>query len=164
MHHYLSTVQPTDGERLVIDYENIPGEVPPTLMNLIEAVAILQREVPTCPVAIYSGHLIKQDLGEAYDSLLASCSLWIAHYGVEEPAWPTDTWPTWDVWQYTDVEIVDGVSEPCDGDRFNGDERGVRQWFNAYAAVPVPELPVVTVEITAPEGVLVIVVVNGEGI
>lgn len=46
---------------------------------------------------------------------LASYPLWVAHYNVLTPR-GTDTWSTYNMWQYDDSVAVSGIRNPVDGD------------------------------------------------
>ena len=85
--------------------------------NLCDAVGNLLQMRPDLQVTIYSGHLIKEQLGSTKNDYLAeNTSLWIAQYTTAAaPSWPTATWPLWSLWQYTDKATVDGITKPVDG-------------------------------------------------
>lgn len=167
MDHYISetdTLMPL-GSRVCLDHED--EDV--SLGDLLTAVSAIQMARPDLQIAIYSGHLIKDQLGAECNEALAETSLWIAHYtSNESPTWPYQTWPMWSLWQYTDSETVEGVSDPVDANRWNGTEEHLLEWFGpAGGSEPIPEPQpqhVVTVAIEAPTGVQVIVRVNGEEI
>lgn len=162
MINYLNAINPQPGDRVVVDHEH--KDV--TLTDLKQAVQfLLDYEIPL-EVTIYSGHTIKEQLGNKYDPLLAKTSLWIAHYtSANAPTWPKGTWATWSLWQYTDAAATAGVAAACDGNRFNGSEENLRRWFNATpkpVPEPVPEEVSVDISITVPEGVAVNITINGE--
>lgn len=124
---FLEVVQPEDGERVVADYEDDRLDI----SELVEFLKEIQYINPTLQLTVYSGHLIKEQLGSTrHDWLANNTSLWIAHYTQSAaPKWPTATWPTWSLWQYSDREYVDGFSGPIDGDRFNGSDEQMLKWF-----------------------------------
>lgn len=166
MQHFIDTVQPVPGERLCIDHEEKA-----TLNELVKAVKYLQDN-SLAEITIYSGHLIKDQLGNQYNETLAQTSLWIAHYtGAEGPSWPKKTWPAWSLWQFTDKAAVTGISAPVDGNRFNGSAENCLKWFGPRGdnvPVPIPEPkpePVnnlAIVSIQTPPGVDLQVIVNGK--
>jgi lysozyme len=123
--NYLSTVMPWRG-----------------LDDLYEVLNLLESVASDCPVTIYSGHLIKEQVGNERHSALARHGLWLAHYD-DVPVWPTTTWPMWELWQYTDSEDVIGVSTPCDANIFAGGNRRAIAWFGG----PKRKEPTVNVEI-----------------
>jgi lysozyme len=144
MQHYLDVVKPVPGERLAIDHE-----ADATLDELVEAVIFLLAQRQNYQVTVYSGHLIKEQLGDNHNLVLALCtSLWIAQYG-PEPEWPSGTWSTWSLWQWTDEETVPGISAPVDGDRWNGSDEALLKWLapagSAPGPTPEPRKPVVTI-------------------
>jgi lysozyme len=164
MDHYLKTVDPLQGERLCIDHEEKAS-----LAELKQAVARLWTRRPDLQLTIYSGHLIKDQLGSKYDELLAQTSLWIAHYTSGSPTWPKGTWPNWSLHQYTDKGSATGIKGPIDANKWNGSEEALVSWMTPGGApVPAPEpepdaeTKKVTINITAPEGVEVTVNLNGK--
>jgi lysozyme len=86
-----------DGEdRACIDHED--EEV--SLDDLKEFAAELERRVGR-RVTLYSGHLIKEQVGTTLCSELKDTDLWLAQYG-DKPSWPVATWPKLWAWQFTD--------------------------------------------------------------
>jgi lysozyme len=140
MFHYLSTIDPVEGERVCIDHEPDANGNEPSLETLKDAIQYILDNRPDLQITVYSGHLIKDQLPDTvHDELLAGTSLWIAHYTANDsPKWPTGTWKTWSLWQYTDSESVAGIS-PVDGDRWNGTEEALRAWFGPAGTEPQPE-------------------------
>ncbi|MCE5245081.1 MAG: GH25 family lysozyme [Syntrophobacteraceae bacterium] len=126
--HFLS-VADTDSI-LVLDLEpNTTGKS----MSLAEAEEFVQyvRDVTGRYPGIYSGHTLRELLGDRTDSPLVNCWLWTARYS-KAPVIPR-AWKTWTFWQYTDGKVGQGPHEvkgigPCDRDVFNGDE----QTFKAF--------------------------------
>lgn len=160
--HYLKTVDPDPGERLCIDYEDAAL----SLDDLRQAIRAIRKADETLQVTVYSGHLLKEQLGSGYDEELATTSLWVAQYTTAAaPTWPQGTWPVWTLWQFTDRANVAGIESLVDGDRFNGDVEQCLRWFGLAGPDPAPgpePIPdqLVTVGIRAPEGVTVQVYVN----
>lgn len=168
MSFYLDTVDPVKGERVVIDYE----ENGCTLDDLYEAVERLLDDPRGLQITVYSGHLLKEQLGDKHDSLLASnTDLWLAQYTTGEPSWSNETYPQWALWQYSENGEVSGIDDAyVDLDRFNGDDGALVKWISPKDHVepkpprpprPPPPLPseLVKVAITAP--IPVRVSVNG---
>jgi lysozyme len=69
---------------------------------------------------IYSGHVLKEQLGGKHDPALARHRLWLAQYGTDHPTWPNATWPAWWLWQWTEHGDCPGVAGYVDCDRFDG--------------------------------------------
>lgn len=134
MKHYFNTVDPRPGERMVIDHE-----ADASLDELKKAVKLLLGTPRNLQVTVYSGHTIKDQLGDTCDEYLRdNTSLWIAHYA-SQPTWPKATWPAWSLWQYTDKASVAGISQPVDGDNWNGSVENLIKWFGPAAPAPEPE-------------------------
>jgi len=136
MAHYLDTVQPVYGERVCIDHEPLSGHPDPSIDDLRAAVAYLAADPRNLQVAIYSGHLIKDQVPSgAVDESLEATALWVAQYTTASaPSWPKATWPVWTLWQYTDSATVPGITGPVDGDRFNGSNDALRRWMGPAPA------------------------------
>ena len=120
---FLSKANADDQTLLVLDYEPNGNST----MTLDQAKAFVSRvqEVTGRFPGLYSGNLIKEQLGgQPADPVLSQCFLWLAQYGPAPKNIPA-TWSTWTMWQYTDGNIgpqphsVDGIGN-CDRDQFNG--------------------------------------------
>src|SRR5262245_26031505 len=118
MAYYLDVIEPVQGERVVIDYE----EDGCTLDQLKAAVEYLKGDQRELRVSIYSGHLLKEQLGSKHDSYLAeNTDLWLAQYTSGTPSWSTGTYPHWTLWQYSETGESDGIDGGYgDLKRFNG--------------------------------------------
>jgi GH25 family lysozyme M1 (1,4-beta-N-acetylmuramidase) len=136
MKHYLKYAKAEPGARVCIDYEDPAC----TLSDLHEAVAAIAGIDDSLQIAIYTGHLLKEQLGDKHDRQLSRCSLWLAQYTAGEPSWPKGTWEHWSLWQFTDGDVggspreVPGVSSPMDCNEFNGNKQACAQWFGPVAA------------------------------
>jgi len=165
MAYYLKTIDPVPGERVVIDYE----EAGCTLDQLHEAVQALAGDPRDLQITVYSGHLLKEQLGNDHDSLLAGATdLWLAQYTSGTPTWPTGTYEYYALWQFSETGEVPGIDDSyVDLNQFDGTDAGLLQWISPQGVTPPvpPPLPKpverVRVGITAPEGVSVGVRVNG---
>jgi lysozyme len=156
---FLETIEPVEGERVVIDYE----EDGCTLDTLKEAVAALLDADLDLKITVYSGHLLKEKLGDECDDFLAQhTDLWLAQYtdDFDSISWPEGTYPQWTLHQYSQTGSVPGVASDCDLDRFNGSDDELLAWINPNGGDQI-EPPVagrtVRVNIFAPPDVEVIV-------
>lgn len=133
--HFLEIAQADKATLLVLDYEPNPSGGTMSLDQAREFVAHLDAVLGRFP-GFYSGHLIKQQLGnQPADPVLAQCFLWIAQYG-PKPTLIPPTWPTWTLWQYTDGSVgpdphsVKGIGF-CDRDMFNGSLANLKKLWGA---------------------------------
>ena len=77
---FLNVVKPRQGERVVADHE-IAGV---TLDDLITFLQAIQDTRPDLQLTVYSGHLIKEQLGATRTDWLAdNTSLWIAQFATQ---------------------------------------------------------------------------------
>ncbi|MGC4026242.1 MAG: glycoside hydrolase family 25 protein [Mesorhizobium sp.] len=162
--HYLTTIKPEPGARVVIDYEDAAC----TLDDLRAAIRRIEQSDASLQITVYAGHLLKEQLGGKNDPVLARTSLWIAQYNNTGPSWPSGTWPTWTAWQFTDKATIAGINPPTDGNQFNGSRENCLKWFgpasaSARTAQPEPAFDPagVTISIDARPGTPVAIVVNG---
>jgi lysozyme len=132
---FLATVNPGPDTLIVLDYE--PNTQGPT-MSLDDARAFLSEinaNVGRFP-GLYSGSLIKEQLGNNKDPILAQCFFWLAQYGPNAAVPPN--WSTWTLWQYTDGNLgpqphtVPGIGA-CDRDKFNGDLDALQRLWGVTA-------------------------------
>jgi lysozyme len=145
MDWFLKVVDPVQGELMCLDHEDYGVSI----NDLCDAVEYLKAERPDVKIAIYSGHVIKEQLGSAHNSILAEhTTLWIAQYTTAPaPSWPSGTWSQWSLWQYTDKGTCSGVDGPVDSNLFNGSVKECKAWLSPavpmaeelLASAPVPE-------------------------
>ncbi|BBZ93111.1 hypothetical protein BRDID11004_59900 [Bradyrhizobium diazoefficiens] len=163
---YLSVIDPVDGERVVIDYEEDNCSLT-TLKDAIQALLDYGRNLQ---ITVYSGHLLKEQLGDHHDEYLAEhTDLWLAQYTSDESniSWPSGTYPQWSLWQYSEIGEIPGIDDSyVDLDNFNGTDANFLKWINTKGGFPMPVPPpepseLVRVAITAPEHVDMRVSING---
>lgn len=164
MAFYIDVVRPCKGERVVIDYE----EDGCTLGQLHEAVRALLDSELDLKITVYSGHLLKEQLGDTQDEYLAAhTDLWLAQYTSGSISWPEGTYPEWRLWQYSENGVIPGIDDAyVDLNNFNGTEDEFMKWISPESGVPIPIPPrpgarLVDINIDAPEGITVNVTVNG---
>lgn len=167
MQFYLDTIDPVEGERVVIDYEEDGCD----LDDLHRAVEFLASDPRGLQITVYSGHLLKEQLNGDSDELLAAeTDLWLAQYTSGTPSWSTGTYPTYTLWQYSENGEIDGINDSyVDLNRFNGSDEELLAWISPSGHAPEPPEPPqpetsVQVAITAPQDVQVNVTVNGSSV
>lgn len=161
MAYYLRVVDPVPGERMVIDYE----EDGCTLDDLHEAVDALAADPRGLQITVYSGHLLKEQLGSDGDAFLTGLTdLWLAQYTTGTPSWPSNTYPEWTLWQYSESGSVDGIDgSAVDLDRFNGSDADLLKWISpGKIPIPGPDLIPISVALTLPDDVAITISINGE--
>lgn len=167
MKFYLDTIQPVNGERVVIDYEE-DGCTLDDLKTAVEALMDINRSLG---ITVYSGHLLKEQLGNQHDSFLAeNTDFWLAQYTSGQPSWPDETYPEWTLWQYSETGHVAGIDGGyVDLNNFQGNDQEFLEWISPTGATPKPPQPdpdplpsqgLVKVNIIAPQGIRVAVSVN----
>lgn len=157
---FLGAVNPRQSERVVADHEKPPGEDAPSLDDLITFLQAIQSARPDLQLTVYSGNLIKEQLGSTRNDWLAkNTSLWLAQYTAGQPSWPSATWPAFSLWQFTDEGSVPGFDGAVDCDRFNGPAENFVKWVgppSQSASAPPKPTP-------RPEGVKIAMTIQADG-
>jgi lysozyme len=100
--NFLTYARPEDDELISLDWE--PSDGPDmTLDQARHFVQMIKDETGRWPV-IYGGHLLRESIDHNPDSVLGNCPLWYARYANSPIGIPTQVWPTYTLWQYTDGE------------------------------------------------------------
>ncbi|MCL2714674.1 MAG: glycoside hydrolase family 25 protein [Alphaproteobacteria bacterium] len=92
--HFLDCAEPDAATLLALDHED--RDVP--LTNARKFMELVKERVGRYPV-LYSGFLIKEQLGDRKDSFWSKRRLWLCHYAVT-PKWPRAWQSPWLI-QYT---------------------------------------------------------------
>lgn len=132
---FLSQVEMHPGDLApVLDIERTDG-IPPEIMRE-EATIWLQKVEATLKIKpiIYSNlHFYEKYLAGHFDHY----PLWIARYSEDTPY--LDNGKAWDIWQYSNVGCIDGISEKVDMNVFPGslESLGRLRWYpEATIATP----------------------------
>lgn len=153
---FVSTAQPDDGTLLAADHEDA-GVSLDDLKTFLHCVQFLTSRSPV----LYSGNVLKEQLGSAHDLELSQYRLWIAQYA-PAPTWPTAVWPTWWLWQFSGSWLVPGISGNVDASAYQrGSDDLMDEWAGAPPQPVLPEDQTVSIDITVPPDVRLRVSVNG---
>ena len=159
---FLACATPKPNDLICADYEDDAMSLDDLQAFLAAIYSLVGRRA-----VIYSGHLIKEQVGNRIMPGLAEHQLWIAQYTTaSQPEWPKGTWPSYFLWQFTDTGSAPGVTGGVDCNTSPLEEDVLRACWNGSAltppAPPEPETdqPMVTVMVTvhAPPGIAVRVV------
>jgi lysozyme len=150
MEFYLSVLQPRQGERVVIDWEDAAVG----LEDIHDAVDWLTETRPDLQITIYGSSSFLKERVPADDRLGLLTSLWVASYTKNpQPTHWGPAWETYSLWQFSDKATVAGYG-PVDGNRFNGSSEACRRWMGPVTEEPPPPaLPTLTVTVEADEPV-----------
>lgn len=140
----------------VLDWEDA-GVTTANALTFLNRIAELTGRGPV----LYSGHVVKDAQNASFNEELTGYKLWLCHYTTGLPTLPKGFESYW-LWQYTDKGDCPGVNSPVDLNAITiPADQFVEDW-TGEAVLPPDEL-VVSVIISAPEGVRVEVqVVNGD--
>jgi GH25 family lysozyme M1 (1,4-beta-N-acetylmuramidase) len=122
--NFLKKAKPDDKTLVALDYEPTKSNTM-SLAQAREFLTKIEKELGRKAI-IYSGHLIKEQLGNKKDRFFGSHRLWLAQYA-DAPV-PQKSWEKAWIWQYTDGENGPG---PKGVDGIPGDSKG-RLDCNAY--------------------------------
>jgi lysozyme len=92
---------------------------------------------------VYSGHVLKGQLGDSHDSELSQYRLWLAQYTSGAPSWPKATFPRWWLWQYTEHGDCGGIPGDSEGNldlnKYDGTKQQlINEWREEVPAKPEP--------------------------
>lgn len=96
--NFISTATPDNNTLVALDYETTKGNQM-TLAQAREFLTLINQRLGR-KAKIYSGNLLKEQLGNKVDAFFGSHRLWLAHYNpnpVCQKSW-SKAW----LWQYTD--------------------------------------------------------------
>lgn len=96
--NFLKTADPDEKTLVALDYEDTAGNQM-TLDQAREFLSSVAARLGRKPV-LYSGHLIKDQLGSKVDTFFGGHRLWLAQYGPS--AVVQASWSKYWLWQYTD--------------------------------------------------------------
>jgi lysozyme len=108
VNHFLSNSPQDQNTLFVADHEDAGV----SLDDLAEFLSILEDKTGVLPV-IYSGHVLKDQLGGNVDARFTKYRLWLCHYTTGTPVLPPGFQNYW-LWQYTDKGSIPGVNSPVD--------------------------------------------------
>lgn len=165
--YYLNFACPEIGERVVCDYEDSSC----TIAGMEKFFEHIQTLRPDLQLTVYSGHLVKDQLGKKGNTYLAdNTSLWLAQYTTGQPSWLTQIWPYWSLWQYSDKGRVPGFNGDIDCNRFNGSDDQLLAWVGPVTEPapspepepqpPLPGIPEISIHIASDTPVTLRVEVN----
>ena len=120
--NFLTYARPQDDELISLDWE--PSDGPDmTLEQAKHFVQMIKDETGRWPV-VYGGHLLRESIGHNPDPILANCPLWYARYAAAPIGIPTQVWPAYTLWQYTDGDVG---PDPHDTPGTSGADRNIFQ-------------------------------------
>lgn len=119
-------------------------------------------------MVLYSGNLIKEELGNRADEFFGSRRLWLPQYGSSVVV--QCSWDTYWLWQYTgdgqgpSPHTVAGISGNCDCNYYDGSsEQLVSEWASGTVVVPPVVSTTVTLTIDAPPNIDIKIVYANTG-
>lgn len=124
VNNYLLYAKPEDDEVMCLDFEHNEGNEM-SLKQAEQFVTLVKSEVGRFPM-LYGGAWMREQVGKNKNDILSQCPLWYRRYASTPKALPTQIWPTYTLWQYTDGKVggsptsVNGIA--CDRNYFQGTE------------------------------------------
>src|SRR5262245_23181873 len=122
-----------DATLYVLDHEDAGVSLDDAL-EFLRAVEELSGHRP----AIYSGHVLKDQLGGEPEEEISQYRLWLAQYTSGEPDLPPGFDAYW-LWQFTDDGSVPGIDPPVDCNAYDYTEADLRDEWSGNGAAPGPE-------------------------
>jgi lysozyme len=128
--HFLTIATPDDQDLVALDFESSTDSPDMTINQARQFVSLIRNELGRFPV-LYGSRLIREGVGSSPDPVLGNCPLWYARYRSAPIGIPTQVWPTYTLWQFTDgsngnqPHRVDGIGR-CDRNRYQGTTEELR--------------------------------------
>jgi len=128
--HFLTIATPDDQDLVALDFESSTDSPEMTIDQARQFVSLIRNELGRFPV-LYESRLIREGVRSSPDPVLGNCPLWYARYRSAPIAIPTQVWPTYTLWQFTDgsngnqPHRVDGIG-CCDRNRYQGTTEELR--------------------------------------
>lgn len=120
---FVDAADPADRTLLAADHEDRHVNY----VDLLTFLREVEAETSRAPV-LYSGFLIKEQLGSASFAGMARYRLWLAQYSAT-PKWPSRVWEKPFLWQYTETGELPGIIGHVDLNSFDGsDDDLMKQW------------------------------------
>lgn len=132
--NFLTHARPQDDEVMALDWEPSSNGPDMTLEQARHFVQTIKDETGRYPI-VYGGHTIREAIGHSTDPILAKCPLWYARYANAPIGIPTQVWPTYTLWQYTDG---DNGPQPHHTPGVGGADRNIFQGTAAELAAQWP--------------------------
>lgn len=128
---FLDIVKPDAQTLCAIDFEPNPSGTQMTLQEMLDWIEVVEQATGRPPVVYGGKSLLFGEIGSTQQPALAKCPLWVAQYtsAASPSAIPSQVWPTWTLWQYTETGTVDGITVNVDRERFNGTAEELMAWW-----------------------------------
>ncbi|HEY0139796.1 MAG TPA: glycoside hydrolase family 25 protein [Thermoanaerobaculia bacterium] len=129
--YFLNVVKPQPHDLIAVDFEPNPSGTSMDLAQLLDFIETVQKSLNRWPVVYGGNSLLFGAVGKTPNATLAACPLWVAEYtsALQPIGIPTQIWPKWTLWQYTESGNIPGITTKVDRDRFNGTEAELRAWW-----------------------------------
>ncbi len=102
--NFLRVADPDSNTLVALDFERTAGDQM-TIEGAREFLGLISQKLGRNAV-LYSGNVVKSDLGLKRDAFFAGHRLWLAQYGPEPIT--QRTWSSYWLWQYTDGNVGPG--------------------------------------------------------
>lgn len=134
--YFLNFAQPDEHTLLALDHEDHKCSVAD-----VEKFLRLVEEKTKRSCVLYSGHVIKEQLGSNKNEFLGKHRLWLAQYS--STATTQVSWDHYWLWQYSESTGVPGLGNPVDVNFYAQDETQLaNEWAGTgEIAIPVPPSP-----------------------
>jgi lysozyme len=121
---FIATAKFTDDELMAFDWEEIRKNVTLDQAHVyIQTIFDLTGRYPM----LYGSNVLREDVGDKPDALLAKCAYWHVMYRATPDHIPTQIWPTYDLWQFDDgTKVKTPGSDGADRNKFRGTEAELR--------------------------------------
>jgi lysozyme len=99
---YLDVARPADDEVMALDIESLNDRTDMSLANAKRFIQRIREKTGRYPL-LYANHAVVKGISESYgrDEVLTKTPLWYARFKSRVTDFPTQTWDTYTLWQFS---------------------------------------------------------------
>jgi GH25 family lysozyme M1 (1,4-beta-N-acetylmuramidase) len=112
---YLETVRPSADEVMALDIESLNSDTDMSLPNARKFIQRIREKTGRFPI-LYGNHAVVKHLSEKFgrDEVFAKTPLWYARFKSRVTDFPTKTWDSYTLWQFSsEINCQPAASENC---------------------------------------------------
>jgi GH25 family lysozyme M1 (1,4-beta-N-acetylmuramidase) len=112
---YLTTIAPTDDEVMALDIESLDEDRDMNLANARRFIQHIKEKTGRYPM-LYANHAVVKAVSQRFphDEVFSKAPLWYARFKSQVTDFPTATWATYTLWQFSsEINCTPAHPEKC---------------------------------------------------
>jgi len=112
---YLATIAPTDDEVIALDIESLDADRDMNLANARRFIQRIREKTGRYPM-LYANHAVVKEISLRFphDEVFSKAPLWYARFKSQVTDFPTATWDTYTLWQFSsEINCAAAQPESC---------------------------------------------------